>query len=163
MRHAKSSWDNPASKDIDRPLNTRGEKDALAMARWLKDQNLKPDHILCSPAARTRQTAQPILRLTNFPGELFHLEESMYFSGDHAYLQLIQSAPESSSVLLFIGHNPMTESIVNLLSSQPVGQPIKTATIASLSADVEAWNKIQHHSCRLNWIVNSKELPETYR
>lgn len=29
MRHAKSSWLDPSLKDFDRPLNERGEKEAV--------------------------------------------------------------------------------------------------------------------------------------
>ena len=32
IRHAKSSWDDPSQNDFDRPLNKRGNKDALVMA-----------------------------------------------------------------------------------------------------------------------------------
>ena len=36
IRHAKSSWDNASIKDIDRPLNDRGLRDAPAMGLKLK-------------------------------------------------------------------------------------------------------------------------------
>lgn len=163
MRHAKSSWDNPSIKDMNRPLNNRGKTDALAMAKWLKEQNHRPDQIFCSPALRTRQTAQPLQNTFGFADEFISYEDEMYFSGDDAYLNLIQSAAESSSVILLIGHNPMTESVIGLLSSTPVMKPIKTATIAHLSADTDEWSNIRHHSCRVDWLYGPKDLPESYR
>src|SRR6185369_7303374 len=35
MRHAKSAWNDPQQKDIDRPLNGRGRKSAPRMGAWL--------------------------------------------------------------------------------------------------------------------------------
>ena len=55
LRHAKSAWNNPALADHDRPLNPRGRAAALAMARAVTE--LAPDLVLCSDAARTRETA----------------------------------------------------------------------------------------------------------
>lgn len=163
MRHAKSSWDNPQIKDINRPLNNRGKGDAPVMAKWLKEQNHQPDQIFCSPALRTRQTAQPLLEAFGFNDDFISYEDTMYFSGDEAYLNLIHSAAESSKVILLIGHNPMTESVVGLLSKTPVRKPIKTATIACLTAETNHWNQIQHQTCRLDWLYGPKDLPESYR
>lgn len=158
MRHAKSSWDDPSIKDINRPLNSRGKRDADTMAKWLKEQNLQPDQIFCSPALRTRQTVQPILESFGFSDDFTSYEDSIYFSGEDAYLGLIQSPSESSGVILLIGHNPMTENMVHLLSSQPSAKPIKTAVVAHLTADTKRWSHIQHHTCRLNWIYGPKDL-----
>ena len=57
LRHAKSSWDNSALTDFERPLNERGRRDAPRMGRLMRERALRPDVILCSPAERTRQTA----------------------------------------------------------------------------------------------------------
>lgn len=56
MRHAKSSWEHEGT-DKTRPLNERGRKSATALGEWLRSQNLHPDTILCSSAARTQETA----------------------------------------------------------------------------------------------------------
>lgn len=163
MRHAKSSWDNPSLKDINRPLNNRGKSDAVVMAKWLKKQGLYPNQIFCSPALRTRQTVQPIQESLGFSDDSISYEDSMYFSGEDAYLNLIHSASESSNVILLIGHNPMTENMVHLLVSLPAAKPIKTAVVTHMTADTKKWIHIQHHTCQLNWIYGPKDLPESYR
>ena len=38
LRHAKSSWDDPASPDKDRPLNERGKRDAADRLRGATEQ-----------------------------------------------------------------------------------------------------------------------------
>ncbi|MDZ7734899.1 MAG: histidine phosphatase family protein [Gammaproteobacteria bacterium] len=39
MRHGKSDWSSQADQDFDRPLNSRGRKDAPVMADWLRKQS----------------------------------------------------------------------------------------------------------------------------
>ena len=56
MRHAKSSWDDPAAADFDRPLNGRGRRSAKALGHWLRQRGWLPDRVLCSSARRTRET-----------------------------------------------------------------------------------------------------------
>ena len=38
IRHAKSSWKFPELDDHERPLNKRGERDSLSMARHIADK-----------------------------------------------------------------------------------------------------------------------------
>ena len=40
LRHAKSSWDDPARSDHDRPLAPRGRKAAKSMARHMREQRV---------------------------------------------------------------------------------------------------------------------------
>src|SRR5690606_9683192 len=55
LRHAKSAW--PAgAPDLERPLNARGRAAALRMGTYLRDEGLRPDLSVVSPARRTAET-----------------------------------------------------------------------------------------------------------
>ena len=54
MRHAKSSWDEPALGDEERPLAPRGRLAAPLVARHMQERG-RPDLVLCSPAVRVRR------------------------------------------------------------------------------------------------------------
>ena len=56
-RHAEAE-DGPV--DFDRALTDRGQKQARAMARWLRKHAPKKLRIIASPTVRTRQTADAI-------------------------------------------------------------------------------------------------------
>ena len=56
FRHAKSSWDDTIPRDFDRPLNKRGEKAAITMGKWVKENGLIFDHVVASPAVRVIDT-----------------------------------------------------------------------------------------------------------
>ena len=57
LRHAKSSWAEAGQADFDRPLAPRGLAAAPVMGRHMLEIGLRPGLVLCSPAARTRETA----------------------------------------------------------------------------------------------------------
>ena len=56
MRHAKSCWNSGCVEDFDRPLNTRGKKNAEMIARTLSSIGYSPELVMCSTAARCRET-----------------------------------------------------------------------------------------------------------
>ena len=61
LRHAKSSWDNPALSDRDRPLNARVKETRRA---WAGARHaLVPMRFHVSPAERAQQTFAPVHRL----------------------------------------------------------------------------------------------------
>jgi phosphohistidine phosphatase len=62
LRHAKSSWDDPAARDFDRPLNRRGRKAARAMGKAMREQGIAFDQILASPAARVVEHSKTWLK-----------------------------------------------------------------------------------------------------
>ncbi|MCB9354861.1 MAG: histidine phosphatase family protein [Lewinellaceae bacterium] len=71
IRHAKSSWDNPGLRDINRPLNDRGMHDAPRMAQLLAGIGPPPDLIVSSPAKRAFTTAM-------FFARVFGIDEDWY-------------------------------------------------------------------------------------
>jgi hypothetical protein len=68
VRHAKSSWDNPGVRDINRPLNERGLHDAPKMGKLIRSLGIKPDLLVSSPAKRALTTAQFFCRSIRFAG-----------------------------------------------------------------------------------------------
>ena len=57
VRHAKSSWDDVALPDKERPLADRGKRDAPMMGKRLAKRQVRPDLILSNPARRALSTA----------------------------------------------------------------------------------------------------------
>ena len=66
IRHAKSSWDDTALSDKDRPLHDRGKRDAPKMGKRLARRDVKPDLILSSPAMRALTTAEIIAKKLDY-------------------------------------------------------------------------------------------------
>lgn len=158
MRHAKSSWSNPTLKDFDRPLNSRGKNDAPKMGLFLKEKKVIPGKIYCSTAKRTRATLKKVLMMLNEDEGIVEFEEDLYFKGYESYLKAISATSSDIEIVMTLGHNPMTEALISTLSSTPVQQPIKTATVACLTCEVKKWSELEHGICTLKWIAGPKDL-----
>ena len=65
LRHAKSSWDDFALKDFDRPLSTRGIQDAELMGNYFKSKRKVLDLVLSSPSKRTKETLEHFFNKTS--------------------------------------------------------------------------------------------------
>jgi len=104
LRHAKSSWDDPALSDHARPLNARGRKSAMAMAQMMRELGLSPDIVLVSSARRTLQTLEAHTPFED--GALVEPMDALYLAPWQQLLEVIQGAPDTARSLLVIGHNP---------------------------------------------------------
>jgi phosphohistidine phosphatase len=102
-RHAKSSWDDPATPDHDRPLNDRGRAAAAELGVWLASRGYVPGEVLCSDALRTRKTWSGLAPA--LPGTpLLHLKPALYHAGPDVMLAVLRHATEDC--VMMIGHNP---------------------------------------------------------
>lgn len=158
MRHAKSSWNNPGLRDFDRPLNNRGKKDAPKMGQYLKSLDIIPDEIFSSTAERAKSTILKVIREMDLPVSKITWDENLYFNGSKSYIDAIRNAHHSSEIVMTVGHNPMTEDAVSVLSGNTSKKAIKTATIACFEFAVDSWNDIQFGPDALKWIVGPKDL-----
>jgi len=61
LRHAKSGWDDPVSRDFDRPLNAKGKRAAAMVGRHMRTLGLAFDHVVASPAVRVVETLDEIV------------------------------------------------------------------------------------------------------
>lgn len=112
LRHAKAvaGFGTP---DIDRTLNDRGRRDAAAAGEWLRANGLVPDRVLCSTAARTRET----LGLLALDAAVSH-EPAIYDNDPERLLALVNEVPDDAGTLLLVGHNPSVHQLVHDLTGQ---------------------------------------------
>ena len=61
LRHAHAEPAGNGQADLDRPLSAEGLAEAEAAGRWLAENKLVPDCVLCSPSRRTRETLEAVL------------------------------------------------------------------------------------------------------
>lgn len=112
LRHAKSGWATPGVRDFDRMLDDTGRSEAATMGQEMARRGLRPDFVLCSPSARTRQTLQ---MLGDLGGPRTLYPERLYSENAAAYLEEIRSAANAANMLV-VGHNPMMEDVATLLT-----------------------------------------------
>jgi phosphohistidine phosphatase len=157
LRHAKSAWPDGVP-DHERPLASRGRRDAPAAGRWLRKSGLLPDRVMCSTAQRARETWQLAEeKLGAHPQTVF--EQRVYGAAGAELLDLARHVPAAVATLLIVGHDPgMQDLTLELASAQPGDEGLEavsrvrakfpTAAIAVL-AFTGTWPKLAPGQARL--------------
>ncbi len=142
MRHAKSSWDDPAVRDFDRPLNQRGHHAAPRMGQRLHVRGIAPDLILSSPARRAHATAALVAGELGYASHNIQLEPRIYEAERDTLLDLVQHlAPHHHEVLL-CGHNPGLHALAECLISSRHLWHFPTGAVACVSFDLPTWQAV---------------------
>jgi phosphohistidine phosphatase len=114
LRHAKSSWDDPALSDHARPLNARGRRAAAAIAQAMRELGLGPDLVLVSSARRTLQTLEALTPFED--AALIEPMDALYLAPWRRLLEALQEVPETVRSVLLIGHNPGLHELALVLA-----------------------------------------------
>ena len=139
MRHAKSSWKDPAVSDHDRPLNKRGKRDAPRMAGFLAGNGLLPDYIISSSAERAQRTADEISACCDGAIEL-RTSRDFYHASPETWLQALQLVPDAVETVMIVGHNPILEEL--LYSLIGMYEILPTASVAQVEFEIDAWSQL---------------------
>jgi len=140
VRHAKSSRDDPALADRDRPLNERGRHDAAAMARRLAGRGVEPDRLLSSPARRALSTAQRFADGLGIARESIVVDDRLYAGTAGILLSVIQGTDDSVATLMVFGHNPEMSDLAQHLSGRWTDLP--TCAVVELRFDAARWSEV---------------------
>lgn len=154
MRHAKSSWTDPSLSDFERPLNERGRRAAPFMGGVLKREGLVPDHIICSPAKRTRETAELVQAAVGLEFEVRN-DASIYEATAGELIEVVSATPYTSQRVLLIGHNPSSEQLVQIITGAIEAMP--TAALAVIDLDIDSWAEIAPGKGKLRRLFRPKE------
>ena len=143
VRHAKSSRDDPALADKERPLNDRGLRDAPKMGERLAKRNVNPDLILSSPAVRALATAEIIARRLDYRIKDIVVDERLYEAAPDDLLGLIREIGDERDCVMIFGHNPELSELAHGLSDTITDMP--TCAVAEFAFDIESWSRVGRH------------------
>jgi len=136
LRHAHADPASEGQPDADRPLSPQGLAEAQAAGRWMAEQGLVPDRVLCSPSRRTRETLEAVLETIGYVDQ--RLEEGVY-EATAGTLAGLADANREAERLMLVGHNPGLERLAALMHSGQSGDyrgmPTASVVVLSLPAD----------------------------
>jgi len=163
MRHAKSGWDDPALRDFDRPLNAKGRRAAATMGRHLREQDMRFDHLVASPAVRVRETLDAA-------GQAYGArptacwDERLYLAAVPVLLEVIHGLPATAARALLVAHNPGLEDLLLALVPEATGlraeaaRKYPTATVAELTFPVDTWGAVAPGTATLTRFIRPRDL-----
>ena len=165
LRHAKSGDDGMVARDFDRPLNAKGRRAARAVGRYMRDQALRFDAVIASPAARVVETLQEVEAV--YGSSLApHWDKRLYLATADELLDAVHGVPADATTILLVGHNPGLEQLVlRLVPPRTKGDArgeveIKypTASLAEMAFGVERWDQVVDGGGELVRFVRPRDL-----
>jgi len=157
LRHAKSSWADATLRDFDRPLKKRGREAAERVGLRMASENLSNPLIICSPAVRTRETAEIVLTSANLHVEP-RFDERIYEASLRELVQIVTEIADDRDVVIMIGHNPGFEELLSFLTGEYRRMP--TCALAKVGIGDVSWKDVRAGEGSLEWFIAPKELPD---
>jgi phosphohistidine phosphatase len=161
LRHAKSSWDQPALDDVDRPLARRGRKATRRLAGWIEEHEVRPDLVVCSPAVRARETIESLLAALGAPQVL--VDDHLYHASADELLIRVHELADTLGDVLLVGHNPGLADL-SLALARPgalrdrVAAKLPTGALVTLVVDAQQWSELAPGTADLVELVLPREL-----
>jgi phosphohistidine phosphatase len=163
FRHAKAVPQADNVRDTDRPLEERGRVGARKMAKWLKQQKIVPELVLCSPAVRTRETLDFVADAFA-PKPRIEYEPGLYLATGARLMDRLREIPDSVKRVMIVGHNPGLHELAQALTDRKVGpladrlaSNLATAGLARFEVSIE-WSGLRRRGARLVALVSPKDL-----
>lgn len=143
LRHGVAEARSDAG-DFERMLAPRGfDQVRLAAARLQSLGMMLPDRVLCSPALRTRQTAESLMETLALPPACLELISSLYLADIGTLTAIIQdiATVRDTAVtaqprhILLVGHNPGLSELAKHLGAQLPTHELATGALVSGEID----------------------------
>jgi phosphohistidine phosphatase len=157
VRHAKSSWEDMTLGDKNRPLNTRGKRDAPFMAKLLKGKGTKADAIISSPANRAHTTAKYFADELAIDQNDILLKEALYEAYAEDVLTIISNLDNQLNTVLIFGHNPTFTSLANRFSREYIAN-VPTCGIVKIESTTDKWSLLDPKNAVVSDFMYPKEF-----
>ena len=164
LRHAKAVPADGKIRDHDRPLASRGQKDAPKIGAYLARHQLLPDRALVSPSRRTRETWD-LLGPALGKRTRATYEQRLFDASPQTILDVVQETGTACTTLLVIGHNPSLHRVaVGLIATgdldarEQLRENLPTSGLVIIEFPFEDWRKLHAQAGRLSHFVTPNLL-----
>ena len=138
IRHAKT---NRAINDLERELLPIGIERSNKLGQYLADNNCKADVLFSSYAKRAMQTAHIIAQHIDFPKDRIVAKESLYFTSQEEYFDIIlEQNPDTESIAI-VGHNPEITNVAHFFIPDFISY-MQTGACFCFDFKTDDWTKI---------------------
>lgn len=167
LRHAKSGWDDKVARDVDRPLNAKGQRAAAVVGRHWRALGLEFDHVVASPAVRVHETIGHLAR--GYGSDIAPVEDRrIYLASAVTLLDVVHGLPADAERVLMVGHNPGLEDLVLMLVPDTASDPLRdlaeekfpTACTAELTFDTD-WAGVAQNNATLSRFIRPRDIDPT--
>jgi phosphohistidine phosphatase len=159
LRHGKAGAVKRGS-DFDRPISTLGKRDAQRMATWIWRNDLVPDYVISSPAARALETARKACKAMGMGPQGIVEVHAIYQATTNDLLQVLADVPRAARRVLLVGHNPALMKLLSYLGGNDDARLPKGA-LAQLELP-DDWSRLACGCCAGITRIQPGDLPQGF-
>ena len=138
LRHAKTDQNSSTGKYIDIKLLKKGKDQSKEMGKYFKKQNFNPSKIICSTAARTRETITIIQKEQKINTKIEYVDE-LYLAEKEKIFSIISNMTENED-LFIIGHNNGLSDLASYLVDHLID--LSTCDFVTIQFNTDTWQEI---------------------
>lgn len=139
LRHGEAGFSN--GLDFQRQLTQKGKSALEQLGKVISEKNISVDFMYCSPATRTRETAQIMGDFLEIHDQKYSME--IYDGHLESLIQLLEKTSNAVETCLLVGHNPTISLLVSHISDGDyVG--LQPGMMAILELHVSDWAMVGH-------------------
>ncbi|MEQ8302753.1 MAG: phosphohistidine phosphatase SixA [Cyclobacteriaceae bacterium] len=140
LRHAQAAETQQGQQDYDRHLTSHGLREAAAIAKYLKKNNISIELIISSSAIRAYTTAKTISEGLNLETDIIQSKE-VYHGSLKTLLDVLNQQSDEYKSILLVGHNPYISYFAEFLTKENIGD-LSTAGLVMIKFDIANWSDI---------------------
>ena len=157
MRHAKASPSSTSIADFDRPLIAEGKNASSHIGLSLKREIPTIDVAFSSPARRARETIEEVLQAAGWSLEVC-ADDRLYEGRALQVLEVLSEVDDRLKTILLVGHNPVLEEAVLLLTGENVH--LSPGALAHIDLEGAKFGEVSENKGTLSKVVRPKDVVE---
>ena len=126
-------------------MTPHGLHQANQTGKWLRENYVKIDKLLSSPAPRAGMTARAIAGRLYFDAEKITYNPDLYNARESQLLQILGHLPDQAKQVLLVGHNPGITKLARDLTGQQISY-LEPANVLGIALPLEKWEDIHLHT-----------------
>ena len=159
LRHGEAEKFREGS-DFDRPISDPGKRGAQRMATWIWRNDLMPDYVISSPAARALETARKACKAMGMGAQGIVEDPRIYEATTSDLLRVLGEVPQTARRVLLVGHNPGLKKLLSYLDGENDGR-LPKAALAQLELP-DNWLELAPGCGRRIIRIRPSDLPERF-
>ena len=151
LRHAKAEDEHQGKPDIERHLHERGIAQAERLSAIMNTRHYIPTHIFSSPANRTVETSEIVLKSLNDCE--FSTDKSLYNGDIDDVINICFQFDENVLAPMIVFHNPGITYFANVICDANI-ENVPTCGLLVMDIDSSSWKNLDPSNIKLIDFIN---------
>lgn len=140
LRHSYAE-PSGAVKDFDRSLTTTGQNTVRTLGRKLQSEGVNISQVICSSAARAKETVINLIEEVEITEQLIKYEEKVYEASVRELLEIVNGLDKTLKTVLLVGHNPSISFFGEYLTGASIGNA-EPCGLIKITFDQVKWEEV---------------------